>query len=104
MYPTPPAFSPPHTYTPHLPHTHTHTSPLHIKQLFTHRADVDALNKAQLEELPGDPVVFRAQDEGQLDVLRTGCPASQLLNLKVGAQVMLLVNMSMKKGLVNGAR
>lgn len=45
----------------------------HHLQLFTHRADVDAVNGEELTRLDGEEVVFRAQDEGQADVLRTGC-------------------------------
>lgn len=53
---------------PGAPATHPHTL-----QLFTHRADVDAVNAEELTRLPGEEVAFRAQDEGQADVLRTGC-------------------------------
>lgn len=74
-------------------------------QLFTHRADVEAINDRQLASLPGDFVTFTAQDGGQ-DVasLAASCPAPRTLRLKIGAQVMLTRNISPKQGLVNGAR
>ena len=74
-------------------------------QLFTHRADVDAINSRQLESLAGDCVTFKAKDSGRdLAALEASCPAPRILKLKVGAQVMLTRNISPKLGLVNGAR
>jgi ATP-dependent DNA helicase PIF1 len=73
-------------------------------QLFTHRADVDAINQRELADLPGDAVVFNALDTGNSDALAAACPAPRTLRLKLGAQVMLNRNISARQGLVNGAR
>lgn len=73
-------------------------------QLFTHRADVDAINAKQLASLDGDEVCLVANDAGDAMALQTSCPALRTLRLKIGAQVMLTRNISAKKGLVNGAR
>ena len=73
-------------------------------QLFTHRADVEAINERQLASLSGDLVNFSAQDNGDAAALQSSCPAPRSLRLKVGAQVMLTRNISARKGLVNGAR
>jgi ATP-dependent DNA helicase PIF1 len=73
-------------------------------QLFTHRADVDAINDRQLNSLDGNLVNFTAQDSGDVAALQAACPAPRTLKLKVGAQVMLTRNLSSRQGLVNGAR
>ncbi|PRW58054.1 ATP-dependent DNA helicase PIF1 [Chlorella sorokiniana] len=73
-------------------------------KLYTHREDVDALNAQQLRALPGEARRFVAQDAGSPDVLAAACPARRTLDLKVGAQVMLIRNISHRQGLVNGAR
>ncbi|KAL4434118.1 hypothetical protein ABPG75_000559 [Micractinium tetrahymenae] len=73
-------------------------------QLYTHREDVDAINAQQLRALPGEARKFVAQDVGSPDVLAAACPARRTLELKVGAQVMLIRNISHRQGLVNGAR
>ena len=73
-------------------------------QLFTHRADVDAINDKQLASLEGTAVTFTAQDSGDTASLQAACPAPRTVRLKVGAQVMLTRNLSSKQGLVNGAR
>jgi len=53
-------------------------------------------------------VLFEARDtgvsEGHLELLRKNCPAPAKLRLKVGAQVMLLLNIDTSAGLCNGSR
>lgn len=73
-------------------------------QLFTHRADVEALNLRELESLKGDMVTYSAHDSGDSALLDGSCPAPRKLQLKIGAQVMLTRNISSRQGLVNGAR
>ena len=70
--------------------------------LMTHRADVDAINKRQLHELPSKAVHFEARDSGAFQ--GGSCPARRSLTLKVGAQVMLVRTLDARRGLVNGAR
>ena len=50
----------------------------HMAQLFTHREDVDALNRDELLALAGEAVRFQAQDTGHVDALKTSCPVSAL--------------------------
>ena len=54
-------------------------------RLFTHKADCQALNDAELRRLPGRPLTFRARDEGRdaeaLATLRSACPAPAELEL-----------------------
>lgn len=59
--------------------------------------EVDAINKEKLEALPGQAQSYIAQASGMVN----SSPAESPLKLKLGAQVMLLVN-NHKKGYVNG--
>nr|CAH8841750.1 unnamed protein product [Trichobilharzia regenti] len=77
-------------------------------RLYTHRADAEAWNKRMLDELPGVCKIYRSQDtfvgKTNSSYIDSICPAPSVLNLKVGAQVMLLRNLDTGRGLVNGAR
>ena len=76
-------------------------------QLFATRAQVSDENVERLNQLTSDPITYTAHDRGQatyLDTLRKSCNAADSLTLKVGAQVMLLKNLSTDRGLVNGSR
>ena len=69
---------------------------------------MDQYNSHALAQLP-DPhcITYKAIDEGQdvyLKQLQKNCQAPAVLPLKVGAQVMLLKNLSVEAGLVNGSR
>ncbi|XP_049633821.1 ATP-dependent DNA helicase PIF1 [Suncus etruscus] len=75
-------------------------------RLCTHQDDVALTNEKQLRELPGELHCFEAMDSApeHTRTLDAQCPASRLLQLKKGAQVMLLKNLAVSRGLVNGAR
>ena len=75
-------------------------------KLFTHTSDVEATNVLKLSELPGEQRDYDANDSDPSMKKNTDnmCPAVNCLGLKVGAQVMLIRNMDVSQGLVNGAR
>uniref|UniRef100_A0A7N9CRW3 ATP-dependent DNA helicase n=1 Tax=Macaca fascicularis TaxID=9541 RepID=A0A7N9CRW3_MACFA len=75
-------------------------------RLCTHQDDVALTNERRLQELPGKVHRFEAIDSNPelASILDAQCPVSQLLQLKLGAQVMLVKNLSVSRGLVNGAR
>jgi ATP-dependent DNA helicase PIF1 len=77
--------------------------------LFTHRADVDSVNARELDGLAGPDVLIRADDDAGTTpaaraALDSACPAPAELRLRIGAQVMLVRNLDVATGLVNGAR
>jgi ATP-dependent DNA helicase PIF1 len=78
--------------------------------------DVDEINRANLEQLPAEAIhkykykiEYTANYEPSVhqymfkDITKL-CNAQPKLSLSVGAQVMLLVNIDVKRGLVNGSR
>ncbi|XP_032720604.1 ATP-dependent DNA helicase PIF1 isoform X1 [Lontra canadensis] len=75
-------------------------------RLCTHQDDVALTNERRLQELPGEVHSFKAMDSDpeQARTLDAQCPVSQILQLKLGAQVMLVKNLAVSRGLVNGAR
>mmetsp|Transcript_45478 Transcript_45478/g.116363 ORF Transcript_45478/g.116363 Transcript_45478/m.116363 type:complete len:587 (-) Transcript_45478:404-2164(-) len=76
-------------------------------KLQTHRADCEEQNQRELERLPGESVSYLAMDDGlgnMMDQLSGSCPAKSRLDLKVGAQVMLIQTINASSQLVNGAR
>ncbi|XP_015262074.1 PREDICTED: ATP-dependent DNA helicase PIF1 [Gekko japonicus] len=75
-------------------------------QLCTHKDDVELTNAKQLRELSGEPRSFKAVDSDPVLVktLDAQCPVSSIIELKLGAQVMLTKNLDVSRGLVNGAR
>ncbi|XP_015996556.2 ATP-dependent DNA helicase PIF1 isoform X2 [Rousettus aegyptiacus] len=75
-------------------------------RLCTHQDDVALTNERRLQELPGEVHSFEAMDSDpeQARTLDVQCPVSRLLQLKLGAQVMLVKNLAVSRGLVNGAR
>lgn len=75
-------------------------------RLCSHTNDSKLINESKLKQLQGQEKVFNAQDcspysTSQLDAQTV---APKTLILKEGAQVMLLKNISVSSGLVNGAR
>lgn len=80
---------------------------------FSKRVDVEAFNDRELAKLPGEEVVFTARDsfvvikgkpkyEDYQKLLDDDMPREVMF--KVGAQVMLKVNLDTAEGLVNGSR
>lgn len=65
-------------------------------------------NSKFLAQLDAVPVFFKSVDTGpseaHLDLLRRNCPATEFVQLKKGAQVMLLKNLDAAGGLCNGSR
>lgn len=75
-------------------------------QLCSHTNDADLINQSKLNNLSGEEKVYHATDTDphmtkQLD---QQVQAPGKLTLKTGAQVMLLKNLNISEGLVNGAR
>ncbi len=74
-------------------------------QLFTHRADVDALNQRELNNLKGKSHSYEATDKGQsgyVKMLQHSCRAPDILQLKERALVCLCKTIDLPRGLVNG--
>ncbi|XP_017781591.1 PREDICTED: ATP-dependent DNA helicase PIF1 [Nicrophorus vespilloides] len=75
-------------------------------RLCSHMADANMINESKIKNLPGEAKLYDAQDSDnyltkQLD---QQTPVPGKLQLKVDAQVMLLKNVNVSAGLVNGAR
>jgi len=73
-------------------------------RLFTHNADVDAINLKQLAELPDEAHEYFMNWRGSLgltEILKKSCLAPEKLVLKKGAQVMFVKN-NYEAGYVNG--
>lgn len=75
-------------------------------RLCSHTKDADSINQSKLAAIKSDEKCFDALDS---DIYLTKTLDSQLpvpgkLILKIGAQVMLLKNLNLSNGLVNGAR
>ena len=59
-------------------------------RLTTHNAQADCINSRKLEALPGEPVLFEAEVEGEFS--ENSYPADYVIALKKGAQVMFIRN------------
>lgn len=77
------------------------TDGIHATQLFTINEDVDKMNADELAKLPGTVRIYHAKDTGNFKQT-SNIPLT--LALKEGAQVVLLRNIDVLKGLVNGSR
>lgn len=67
-------------------------------------AEAQMINQKKLFDLPGKEFKFEAFDSGLTKTLNDHTPVEKVFILKAGAQVMLLKNISISAGLVNGAR
>lgn len=75
-------------------------------KLFCRNISVDKYNEACLSNIKGQLFSWKALDTGEqhhIDYFNRNCLAPQVLNLKLGAQVMLLRNIDVDAGLVNGS-
>lgn len=77
-------------------------------RLFPHRSSCDKINLDELKKLREKVVVYTAIDYAKDNIFREQLEKNskfpKVLEIKIGAQVMLLTNLSVGKGLVNGAR
>lgn len=75
-------------------------------RILGYNAAVKSYNEKVLASLPGEEVTFTSLDSGEnrhLETLDRNCPASKVITLKKDAQVMLLYNIDLESGLVNGS-
>ena len=61
-----------------------------VIRLTTHNSQADQVNSSKLAKLPGEPVMFEAEVEGEFP--ENSYPADSVLSLKKGAQVMFVRN------------
>ncbi|XP_011633917.1 ATP-dependent DNA helicase PIF1 [Pogonomyrmex barbatus] len=75
-------------------------------RLCSHVKEADEINEFQLNELKSESKVYIAidSDSSMTNMLDQQLPIPGKLILKIGAQVMLLKNINVNSGLVNGAR
>ncbi|KAK0133106.1 ATP-dependent DNA helicase PIF1 [Merluccius polli] len=75
-------------------------------RLCTHKDDVALTNENKLQQLAGSVHAFEAvdSDPALVKTIDAQSPVNRILQLKVGAQVMLTKNLDVQRGLVNGAR
>lgn len=75
-------------------------------KLLGYNKAVENFNNKVLSNLYGDLKTFWAIDSGEkhhIEYFNKNCPAPKKLELKIGAQVMLLRNVNIEDGLVNGS-
>ena len=72
--------------------------------MFAINANVDEVNNYELNKIPTEGITYTSRDTGvELSKLKD-IRAPEVLELKVGAQVLLLKNLSTSRGLYNGAK
>ncbi len=79
-------------------------APADLTKLFSHNANVDAVNEAMLAQISGKKQTYIMRKQGKalmVNNLQKGCLSPESLELKVGAAVMFTKNNS-KEGYVNG--
>lgn len=80
------------------------TAPL--TRLYTHNVNVDTINNQQLDELEGDVEMYEMETSGRrqfIESLQKSVLAPEMLELKVGAEVMFVAN-NFAAGFANGTR
>ncbi len=79
-------------------------APADVTKLFSHNANVDAVNDALLDQLPGNAHTYSMKSQGKAHMvqnLQKGCLSPDTLQLKTGASVMFTKN-NPTAGFVNG--
>lgn len=77
-----------------------------VTRLYSHNADVDQINTQHLSQLGGEVKRFTMETFGsanKVEQLKKGMLAPDILELKVGAEVMFVAN-NFQEGYVNGSR
>lgn len=77
-----------------------------LTRLYSHNVDVDAINRRELDKLPGKIKKFSmtsSGDQKKVDQMKRSILAPEKLELKVGAEVMFVAN-NFNEGFVNGSR
>lgn len=80
--------------------------PIDPIKIFCKNLDIDAYNQAKYSSLQTQEQVYICKDTGLEHYSKyfdKNCPAPPILRLKIGTQVMLLVNVDLEAGLVNGS-
>lgn len=80
--------------------------PIEPIKVFCKNIDIDAYNQIKYAAIKNQEMVYNSKDSGNLKYTQyfdKNCPAPPVLKLKIGTQVMLLVNIEVGAGLVNGA-
>ncbi len=75
-------------------------------KLFCKNVDVSRFNHDELRKIKSDSKFYHAMDTGSdqwVQFFDKNCPAPTDLELRIGAQVILLVNLDVAAGLVNGS-
>ncbi|KAG1668499.1 ATP-dependent DNA helicase PIF1 [Nymphon striatum] len=75
-------------------------------QLCTHNKEVEKINGEKLQQLDGRIKLYESCDSDSFlsSFMDKYCPVTSSIELKKGAQVMLVKNLDLEKGLVNGSR
>lgn len=74
--------------------------------LTTHNYKVDKINEEQIKHIPKNEQLYKAEYFGtpsKIEFLKKNSIAAELLQLKVGAQVMMIKNTYQKEGISNGS-
>lgn len=77
-----------------------------IVSLYCKNVDVDRINKEKLAQISHPSKFFEARDTGMphhIEQFNKNCPAPQTIELKKDAQVILLANLDVDNGFVNGS-
>ncbi len=77
-----------------------------VTRLYSHNIDVDAINQRHLDALPGKSRYYQMFTKGgksKVEQLSKSLLAPEILELKVGAEVMFVAN-NFAEGFVNGSR